>query len=113
MNMTTTNSNLTLRHLDVSDTAAVERLAGLDTRNVPETPLLGAEVEGRLLAAVSIETGEAVADPFSRTAELRALLELRAAQLRERRPRLVGRTGRGRPTAHPTGRLATVLPRAS
>ena len=46
--------------------------------------MLGAEVEGRLLAAVSIDTGKVVADPFSRTAELRDLLELRAGQLRGR-----------------------------
>ena len=77
--------------------------------------MLGVEVEGRLLAAISIETGEVIADPFSRTSELRALLKLRAAQLEQparpaprRGSRLFGRRappGRrrlaGRPDRHP------------
>ena len=62
----------------------VERLAQLDSRRPPEGALLGVEIEGRLLAAISLATGESIADPFSRTGELRALLELRAAQLRRR-----------------------------
>ena len=39
------------------------------------------------MAAISLATGESIADPFSRTGELRALLELRAAQLRRRENR--------------------------
>jgi hypothetical protein len=76
-----------IRRLDDSDAAAVYRLVQLDSADAPEGPLLGAEVEGRLVAVASIEGGEVVADPFSRTNELRALLELRAAQLRGREPR--------------------------
>jgi hypothetical protein len=112
---TTTNSTLTLRQLDASDAANVEHLSALEGRQAPEAPLLGAESEGRLLAAVSIATGDAIADPFSRTAELRALLELRAAQLRERHPRLSGRARWGRTHARPAsaGRLAALHPRAS
>jgi hypothetical protein len=113
--MTTIHSTLTLRQLDACDAAGVQHLADLEGRHAPDGPLLGAETEGRLLAAVSIETGETVADPFSRTAEVRALLELRAAQLRERRPRLTGRTrlGRARARTELGGRLATLHPRAS
>jgi hypothetical protein len=73
-----------IRRLSGDDLAAVERLAQLDSRRPPKGVLLGAEIEGRLLAAISLATGESIADPFSRTGELRALLELRAAQLRRR-----------------------------
>jgi hypothetical protein len=109
------NSNLTIRNLTAADSAAVERLAQLDSRAAPTGALLGAEIEGRLLAVRSGETGEVVADPFSRTAELRALLELRAAQLSEREPRIAARTVR-REAGASTGRLAAlagVHPRAS
>ena len=45
---------------------------------------MGVEIEGRLLVATSVETGESIADPFSRTAELRALLDVRIAQITAR-----------------------------
>lgn len=80
----TLNGTVTIRGLDERDHRAVKLLAQLDTRAVPEGELIGAEVEGRLLAAASIETGEAIADPFSRTDEMRAMLTLRVAQLRRR-----------------------------
>jgi hypothetical protein len=89
-------TGVNIRRLGGDDLAAVERLAQLDSRRAPEGPLLGAEIEGRLLAAISLVSGESVADPFSRTAELRALLELRAAQLRRRQ-------NGGRPSPLPSG----------
>jgi hypothetical protein len=73
-----------IRRLGDEDLAAVKRLAQLDSHHPPEGALLGVEIDGRLLAAISLASGESVADPFSRTGELRALLELRAAQLRRR-----------------------------
>src|SRR5215211_660225 len=91
-----------IRRLGGGDLPAVERLAQLDSRRPPQGALLGAEIEGRLLAATSLATGETVADPFSRSAELRALLELRASQLRRR-----ARDGRlRRRLLRPKGRLA-------
>jgi len=75
---------VTIRRLGDDDLPAAGHLARLDSRDPLQGPLLGAEVEGRILAAISIATREVVADPFSSTAELRALLELRAAQLRRR-----------------------------
>ena|SRR5688572_6311374 len=75
---------MVIRRLDGDDRADVERLAQLDSRPAPEGALLGLTVEGRLVAAISLATGESIADPFSRTGELRALLELRVAQLRRR-----------------------------
>jgi len=86
---TTINTEMTIRRMDVSesDRASVARLADLDSREELEGPVLGIEVEGSLLAAISLATGEVVSDPFSRTAELRKVLELRAAQLRRREKR--------------------------
>jgi hypothetical protein len=75
---------LTIRRLGGDDREAVARLARRDSRPPLDGPLLGVEVEGRLLAAISLRTRETVADPSSRAVELRALLELRAAQLHRR-----------------------------
>jgi hypothetical protein len=115
MKMTPINSTLTLRNLTAADSGAVERLAQLDGRAAPTGSLLGAEVEGRLLAARSVETGEVVADPFSRTEELRALLDLRTTQLRERGPKVIGRTARAEAGASTSriGQLVGLHPRAS
>ena len=79
-------AGITIRRLNGGDTPAVIRLVELDSRDVPKGDLLGAEVEGTLVAIAPIEGGETIADPFSRTSELRALLELRATQLRGREP---------------------------
>lgn len=78
---------LTIRRLREDDRAAIERLSQLDSHSAPKGDMLGAEVEGRLVAAISLASGEVIADPFSRTGELRALLELRLAQLRRREGR--------------------------
>jgi hypothetical protein len=82
----TINTEMTIRRMDLTDTdrASVASLADLDTRPQLDGPVLGVEVEGSLLAAISLETGDVISDPFSRTAELRTLLETRAAQLRRR-----------------------------
>jgi hypothetical protein len=93
---------LVIRPLRGDDLTAAKRLAQLDSSPLPEGDLLGALVEGRLLAAISLASGESIADPFSRTAELRALLELRAAQLRRRvngRRRLRRKLPRPKPQA--------------
>jgi hypothetical protein len=86
----TINSEITIRRMDLADTDrdSVAALADLDSRKPLDGPVLGAEVEGALLAAISLTTGEVIADPFSRTAELRALLETRAVQLGRRGSRL-------------------------
>ena len=98
-----TSAAVTIRKAreDGSDTVALAILAERDSGEVPEGNVLVAEVEGRILAAVSIDDGTVLADPFSRTRELRNLLELRRAQLRRRsRPsRLPALIRRGRPRA--------------
>jgi hypothetical protein len=83
---TALSTQITIRRMDLSDAdrKALARLAQLDSRPRPEGIVLGAEVGGRLVAAISLDSGDVVADPFSRTGELRTLLELRAAQLGHR-----------------------------
>lgn len=109
-------TQMTIRRLDVdgADRAALAHLAELDSRQELEGVVLGAEVEGRLLAAISIETGEVIADPFSRTSELRALLKLRVSQLRERDGRqrrgsgVFGRRSRPAIGGSPAGQLVAL-----
>ena len=59
----------------------MEQLAGLSERPVPAGPLLVADVDGHVLAALPLSGGEPFGDPFRNTIEAKALLSLRAAQL--------------------------------
>jgi hypothetical protein len=63
------------------------RLAALDGRPAPAGEALLAFVDGELRAALSLAGGDAVADPFHRTAELVDLLRYRAAAGSRRRAR--------------------------
>jgi hypothetical protein len=71
-----------IRLLVPTDGASLARLAELDTRETPPSPVLGGIVGGRLVAARSLATGESVADPFLRTSDIQTLLAQRARQLR-------------------------------
>jgi hypothetical protein len=71
----------TLRLGAADDAVALERLAELDSRPLPPGPHLVAERDARIDAALSLSTGEVVADPFRRTAELRELLRCHAGDL--------------------------------
>lgn len=64
------------------DTPTLLRLAALDSSVVPAGDLLLGIVDGEPVAAVSITTGRAIADPFHPTADVVALLRLRAERLR-------------------------------
>lgn len=79
---------ISLRLATTRDEAALEQLAELSGRVRVNGPWLVAEVDGQLWAALSLTGGEPLADPFRPTAELRALLYLRAEQLdyKEREP---------------------------
>jgi len=87
-------NSITIRPAYADDELAIRRLAELDSAGVPEGPLLLAEVEGELRAAISLRDQTVIADPFVRTADLVALLAFNAAQLTpqsagERRRRLL------------------------
>jgi hypothetical protein len=64
------------------DRPALTRLAQLDSRRLPPGPHLVAIREGRIDAAISLTTGEVIADPFRRTAELCELLRSHAGPKR-------------------------------
>jgi hypothetical protein len=71
-----------LRLADRCDRRALERLAQLDSRSLPPGPHLVAIRGEAIAAALSLTTGEVVADPFQRTLELVALLRLHAGSRR-------------------------------
>ncbi len=72
-----------IRHAAAADEPALARLAALDER--PELPggdrLIG-ELGGRIVAALDVRSGRAVADPFVPTSGVVELLGLRAAQVK-------------------------------
>jgi hypothetical protein len=78
---------VTLRLATRGDGAALDRLSELETRRLPPGPHLVAERDGRIAAAISLATGELVADPFDRTAELCELLRCHAGAVRVRTER--------------------------
>ena len=81
-----------IRQATSSDHLALTRLAALDSGPIPLRPALVAEQDGELVAALPLRGGRAIADPFRRSAEAVALLELRAEQLSvEDRPRAMSR----------------------
>jgi hypothetical protein len=75
---------VTVRAAGPGDAGALERLAALDERPLPQAPLLIGEVGSLTLAALSLADNSVVADPFVPTREVVALLRLRARQLRGR-----------------------------
>ncbi len=75
------NQALTIRMAYPDDRAALERLATLDAKPLPSEPLLVAEIEGELWAALSLSDGGAVADPFQPSGVLVALLRTRREQV--------------------------------
>jgi hypothetical protein len=75
-------NTISIRTATPDDAHSVTRLALLDSAQPPAAPLLLAERDGRLEAALSISDGTAIADPFAPTAELIALLRVRAERLR-------------------------------
>lgn len=84
---------VTVRAAVPGDAGALQRLAVLDERPLPQAPLLIGEVGSLPLAALSLADNSVVADPFVPTREVIALLRLRARQLRGRgwRRRVAGR----------------------
>jgi hypothetical protein len=75
------DGTMIIRRTTPGDVDALRRLAALDSKRPIESDALVAEVDGELLAAVSLTGDEAIADPFRHTADLVAMLEMRADQL--------------------------------
>src|SRR3954452_14209408 len=75
------SERISIRRSAPGDGSALYALAALDERDWAGGPALVAEVDGTLEAALPLDGSSAFADPFAATAEIVALLELRAAQL--------------------------------
>lgn len=95
-------TNLTVRHAVASDLSELARLAALDSASPPRGPALVAEADSRMLAALPLGSGRPIADPFEPTAEVVALLQLRAEQLREGERRRLGERMRSLLRLRPT-----------
>jgi hypothetical protein len=73
---------ITIRPLQEGDVEAVERLAELELRPMPAGPILLAEVDGTIEAAIGLAGCETIANPFSASRAAVTLLHVRAVQLR-------------------------------
>ncbi|HEX5910966.1 MAG TPA: hypothetical protein VFY44_10755 [Thermoleophilaceae bacterium] len=72
---------VTVRLGRATDSGQLADLAGLNCAAVPEGAVMVAETGGSIVAAVPVDGGPAIADPFRRTAAVISLLKLRAAQM--------------------------------
>jgi hypothetical protein len=88
--MNTLRSQITIRPGYADDHHALTHLAALDSATIPTEPVLVAELDGELSAALSLHDDTSIADPFRPTAEIVALLRAHAAAARptpRKRPR--------------------------
>jgi hypothetical protein len=73
--------SVSVRFAHEDDAGAIRRVAALDGKRVPMGEVLVAEADSEVIAALSVDDGSRVADPFRWTADVVALMEMRAAQL--------------------------------
>jgi hypothetical protein len=90
---------VTVRFAVAGDACQLTRIAKLDSAPRPADPLLIGERAGQPIAALSLADGTVVANPFVPSADVVALLHLRARQLR------------GKPRRHGRRRRLMVIPR--
>jgi hypothetical protein len=86
-----TDKTLTIRPADPTDLAGLNRLAALDSASPPTGEVLVAEVGGELWAAVELDSGTAIADPFRPSGELVELLRVHVRGERRSARRALGR----------------------
>jgi hypothetical protein len=80
-------ATVVIRAASCADRPALANLATVARRPLPGGELIVAEVDGALAAALSLFSGERVVDPCRGSADVLALLSLRAARLRSPAPR--------------------------
>ena len=85
-----TTASITIRRAHPEE-PGVLRIAALDSARVPAAPLLVAEVDGLVRAALSLEDGRTIADPFYPTRYLLDLLSAYAKASPRSAPRLLTR----------------------
>jgi hypothetical protein len=75
---------VTIRSALPGDRHALELIAELDCQRLPDGPLLLAEVDGSVWAAVALDGSATIANPFKPSGDLVELLRERARQLHGR-----------------------------
>jgi hypothetical protein len=73
-------SEIMIRRSTEADRTDIVRLAELDSRHAPRGDVMLAFVDDELRAAVDVDSGDTVADPFHPTAELIELLRMSVGQ---------------------------------
>ena len=99
-------ASIAVRLATANDREALERLASLDSTEPPRGSTLLGELLQRPVAALSLRDSRVIADPFVATADVVALLRLRARQLEDRRPRRRRKRGAMARTANQPRRAA-------
>ena len=74
--------NVSIREAEPTDLRALMRLAELDSRHMPAGRMLVAKADGSIRAAIGVDDGRVISDPFIASGSLVDLLELRASQVR-------------------------------
>jgi hypothetical protein len=75
------SGSIVIRPARAADEEAVRRVAQRDSRAVPDGDLLIAVIDGEVQAAIALDGGDVIADPFRRTEELVRLLALRSLEM--------------------------------
>ena len=104
------NQAITIRPATAADAATVQRLAQLDSAPSLTGEALLAEYGNEAVAAIELDSGSVIADPFRRTADITSMLVMRRRDLAgpvERAPwwrlRIRKETAAGRPGLAVTG----------
>jgi hypothetical protein len=72
------NETITIRATEATDAGELLRLAALDSAEPIDGRALVAEVDGAVRAALPLDGGRAIADPFTESAHVVELLEAHA-----------------------------------
>jgi len=84
MQTTMTLPTIQIRVAGRDDEPELLRLAALDSAPAPHGDVLVAIVDGEIRAALALDSGRAIADPFRHTADLVELLHTRAHLMGDR-----------------------------
>ena len=78
----TTHTEVTIRHAEIVDAPALRRLAQLDSQSPITGPSVIVEVDREPWAAVELDTGRVIADPFRPSSHVAQAAQAHAAGLR-------------------------------
>jgi hypothetical protein len=78
---TASPAGVTIRPATAADETAIRHVAALDSARPPKGEVIVATDRAGIVAAIGVDDGKVVADPFARTADIVELLRNRARQL--------------------------------